>query len=156
MVRDTNSVIDKLDDIVMGIKESAKAVESSSMELSDMAAALESASNEQNVDFIEAHHEAMLDRYLSYKPLLDPLFIEKEPASELPPADPMTLSGIFARLLSAAEDLDLDTMEEVAAELDLYSYPDDQADYAAKLKEAVGNIDPDSCASIVSAWKEVM
>ncbi len=37
MIRDTNSVIDKLEQIVQGIKDSAKAVESSSMELSDMA-----------------------------------------------------------------------------------------------------------------------
>ncbi|MCR4588431.1 MAG: methyl-accepting chemotaxis protein [Lachnospiraceae bacterium] len=37
MVRNTNYVIDKLDSIVKGIKESARSVESSSMELSDMA-----------------------------------------------------------------------------------------------------------------------
>ena len=139
---------------VHALKSSSRQI--GAMELSDMAAALESASKEQNTEFIESHHEAMLDRYLSYKPLLDPLLIEKAPDAELPAADPMTLSGIFARLLSAAEDLDLDTMEEVAAELDLYSYPDDQAEYAAKLKEAVGNIDTDSCASIVSSWKEVL
>ncbi|SCY26840.1 Signal transduction histidine kinase [Lachnospiraceae bacterium XBB2008] len=139
---------------VHALKSSSRQI--GATELSDMAAALENASKEQDTAFIEAHHETMLDRYLSYKPLLDPLFIEKAPAADLPLIDPMTLSGIFARLLSAAEDLDLDAMEEVAAELDQYSYPDDQAEYALKLKEAVGNIDPDSCASIISSWKEVM
>ena len=137
---------------VHALKSSSRQI--GATELADMAAELESAGKQLDVDYIRSHTDEMLERYRSYQPVLDPLFDEDTSSDkDKPQIDRDTLSGIWDRLRAASDDLDLDAMEAVASEFDKYSYPDDQTSYAEKIKEAVGRIDTDSCLEIIAEWE---
>ena len=137
---------------VHALKSASKQI--GAMELSDMAASLEKAGKENDIEYIKANTDALLDRYMSYKSVLDPYVEKEEDPSDKEPANPDTLKELFGKLKSAADELDLDGMEEAAASLNAYSYPEEQAGLLEELKEAVGNIDTDSCLEIISKWEE--
>ncbi len=122
--------------------------------LADLAAELEKAGKELNVDYIKAHTDELLDRYMAYKPVLDPLFSADDNAgTDKTAIEDTALRGILDKLRQAAEDLDLDTMEAVVDEFGQYSYGDGQEEYVKRIKEAVGRIDTDSCLEIISEWE---
>ncbi|MBQ9333585.1 MAG: response regulator [Lachnospiraceae bacterium] len=138
---------------VHALKSSSRQI--GAMELADMAAELEKAGKELNIDYIEAHTDELLERYESYKPVLDTLFSDEAYSdNDKPLIDNTVLTDIWDRLRSGAENLDLDVMEAAAEELDKYSYPAGQEGFAQRIKEAVGSIDTDSCLEIMEAWKK--
>ena len=54
---------------------------------------------------------------------------------------------------AALEDLDMDKMEEVAHEMNNYSYEGWQQEMFEQMKDAVEEIDVDGCETILQEWE---
>lgn len=123
-------------------------------ELSQQAAELEKAGNEENIAAILMNTDSMLDLYHSYKDILAPLFTEeKKQDTDKQDVSPETLKEIFAQFDTALDDLDMDNMEETINTLSQYKYPDWQQELFEQLKVAVDSLDVDACASIRKEWE---
>lgn len=137
---------------VHALKSASKQI--GAMELSAMAAELEKAGNELNLEKIHADTSALLDRYRSYLPVFAPLFQEAEaPAGDKEAISNDVLSDFLNQLGEAVENLDLDTMEELMAKMLEYSYDEARTETINQLKEAVENIDVDTCEELINQWK---
>ncbi len=123
--------------------------------LADMAANLERAGNEKNIDLIKRETNQMLQKYVWYVDVLKPFCEEEENTEKQELIDPDKLLELFEAMHDAVDNLDMDKMEEVILEMNRYGYPDDQVDYFEQLKTAVGNIDVDRCEEIMKSWKTI-
>ncbi len=122
--------------------------------LSDRAATLEKAGNARDTDFIRKNTEPMLEQYLGYLEMLEPYFrVEVRDASHKEAISPELLSECFARMREAVENLDMDRMELVAAEMDRYSYEPPYEELFTRLREAVSEVDGDMCEEIMREWE---
>ena len=138
---------------VHALKSSSKQI--GAMELSEMAAALEKAGNEKDIDFIKERTAPTLEKYLSYEPVFAPLCAEEEESdSDKPAADPEELKGLIESIYGVADDLDFDALEEITNKICGFSYPDDQKEFPGRLKEACEDMDFDVAVGIADEWKE--
>lgn len=124
--------------------------------LADMAADLEHAGNEKNIQKIKNDTDLMLQKYVGYADVLKPFCEEKEDSSENNFIARKKLLELFENMFDAVDNLDMDKMEEVILEMSHYGYPDDQVSYYEQLKTAVGNIDVDRCEEIMKSWEAVI
>ena len=138
---------------VHALKSSSRQI--GAMELADMAAELEKAGKENNIDYIRTHTEEALSRYLAYEPVFAPYFAEQESEDDKPEADYTALPELFGRLREAADNLDSDEMEELCSQICSYRYPDEQKEYPSKLKNACEDIDVDTCIELLDEWEEL-
>lgn len=136
---------------VHALKSSSKQI--GAMELSEMAKELEACGNAGDVDTIHAKTPALLERYLGYIDVLSPLFATEEEATEKEGISNEKLSEYFEKMLVAAEELDMDAMEEISDEMDKYAYEGEANTLMQELKEAAANIDVDSIEEIINKWK---
>ena len=123
--------------------------------LSEMALELEKAGNEKNIAYINENTEPMLEKYLSYLPVLEPLFKKEEDDTEKQDIDKDTLLSFFEKLRAAAEELDMDSMEETAAEMEKYRYGEKQ-ELFDRLKDAVEGMDTEACEEILAEWESAL
>ncbi len=123
-----------------------------------MAAELEKAGNDRNIDFILKYTEPMLHKYLSYEPLIGSLFEEKKEDSKKKKTKPSrkVLSELFDMMSIALDNLDIDMMEEVISGLDKYNFDLEQSKLYERLTEEVANIDIDACDKTIAEWKELI
>ncbi len=128
------------------------------LELADMAAELEKAGNDRNIEFIERYTEPMLHKYLSYEPLIGSLFAEKkeEQHKKKTKVSKKVLNELFDMMSIALDNLDIDMMEEVISGLDKFKYDEQQTALYKRLKEEVENIDIDACDKTIAEWKELI
>jgi len=138
---------------VHALKSASKQV--GAMSLSDKAALMEKAGNARDTDVIRAHIESMLSQYRSYIPVLAPFFEEENEGGESGMITDELLSGFFADMRAALEELDIDQMESVSEAMGHYSYREGEDVLFERLKEAVANIDIDACEEIMKEWEVV-
>lgn len=124
------------------------------LELSDLAESLEAAGNKKNVALIQEKTEDMLKWYASYKDILAKYFqedqVEEEEKAEIY-SD--LLSDCFGVMRNALENLDMDQMDDVLAEMLKYRYEGEFARCFDEFKTAVESLDVDSCERVMSEWE---
>ncbi len=126
-------------------------------ELSELAAKLEKAGNEKNLGLIIEKTESMLRMYSQLGQQLAPFFAkEKEKVKEKKQITTEELLGLFAKLTAAADELDMDRMEQAAKEISSYEYPKEQKALSESLAAAADRLEVESCASIMEAWKQLL
>ena len=136
---------------VHALKSASKQI--GAMRLSEMAAELEKAGNARDIDKIMKYTDEMLTKYRSYEAVLAPLFPETdEDEGDKEEITAEKLNEFFTRLRGAMEELDIDGMESVGADMSAYRYPEKCKESLANLKEAIENIDVDTCEEILSNW----
>ena len=121
-----------------------------------MAAELEKAGKENNLEYIHSHTDAMLEKYLSYEPVFAPFFAKPIESGTKTPADADTLREIFTQFREAMDNLDTDTMDELCDRLMSFEYPDEQREFMLSLHEASDNIDLDKCEQVLVYWENVI
>ena len=121
--------------------------------LADLAAELEKAGNEGNTEFIMQYTDELLTRYLDYIPVLEPYFKKEESTEAKEEIAVDALQEFLDQLLEAADNLDIDQMETLIADMEHYSYPDGQKELFERLKEAVEGMDTEECETILQEWK---
>ena len=125
------------------------------MGLADMAAALEKAGKDNNIEKIIAGTENLLKVYESYKSVLAPYFSNtenQENTSAGPLFEGRMRDEYLGRLREAAENLDFDTIEQAIAEMNTYSYSDDDKKKYEVLKDAFDNVDFDTLNKLLQGW----
>ncbi len=135
---------------VHALKSSSKQI--GAMELSAMAAELEACGHAEDIATIHAKTDALIEKYLSYYDVLAPQFSTEE-AEDKPKIQTEQLMELLERMQSAADELDMDAMEEVSGEMDMFSYDCEGTELKNRLIEAAANVDVDSIEEIVSDWK---
>lgn len=137
---------------VHALKSSSKQI--GAISLSERAAALEKAGNARDSQFIHKNTDRMLDQYLGYRFVFKPFLPDEK--IEDGGKDSVSADGLrqhFSDMRTALEDLEMDRMEEVIHEMNHYHYEDWQKDMYARLKDAVEEIDVDSCEVILQEWE---
>ncbi len=139
---------------VHALKSSSKQI--GAMELSALAADLEKAGNDQNLALIGEKTPMMLVMYRRYKSILAPIFPDCVKSDEKKEADPERISDMLCSLQDGLENFDTLRIDEVIEEMSGYSYPDDQSDIFAELKDAAENCDIDACSGLLGRWREIL
>ncbi len=126
-------------------------------ELSEKAAALEKAGNDQDLTKIHKYTAEMLELYSDYLRILQPYFpdeLPKDSSKEEVSTD--SLITAFANLREALDNLDMALMEEVIRQMNQYRYVDWQAEMFSQLQSAIEEVDVDTCESILQVWEDGM
>lgn len=137
---------------VHALKNAAKQI--GAMSLSEKAAALEIAGNARDLETIYQNTDAMLTQYLDYLPVLEPFCAEEEEDEEgKEEISEVILLECFRDMEDALDNLDMDRMEEAIKKMGQYHYEGWQHEMFEKLKEAVEEVDVETCETILEEWK---
>jgi CheY-like chemotaxis protein len=128
---------------IHALKSSSRII--GALDLGDEAQRLENASKSGDTEYLELHHKYFLREYKSLKDKLS-VILEKDLKDEIPeeekqPMDEDVLNKTYNDLRLAAEDMDIDRLEEVLSDKKRYIIPDDEKPVFDKVQEAAGNFD---------------
>lgn len=135
---------------VHALKSASKQV--GALELSEKAAQMEKAGNENNASLIHECTDEMLARYLKYAEILQGYFKEDK-KSQWKIITNAELLECFDKLRVAAQELDMDTMDEILENMSEYKFEEKQAAFFEQLKEAVSEYDVDKCEKVMQEWE---
>lgn len=139
---------------VHALKSASKQI--GAVSLSRKAAAMEKAGNARDSKAIHSHTDEMLKQYLGYLSVLEPFCAEEEEdEAQKKQVSKEILEQHFERISAAIEDLDMDQVEEVIAEMNQYRYDTRQMELFHQLKEAVEEFDVDRCEEILGTWRRM-
>ena len=136
---------------VHALKSASKQI--GAISLSEKAAAMEKAGNARDTKRIHECTDEMLEQYLDYKVVLEPFCAEEEEQTAEQSISKDTLDQCLEDMRCAVEELDMDQMEAVIGEMGQYYYEGWQRDLFKRLKEAVDEVDVDSCEDIIQEWE---
>lgn len=137
---------------VHALKSSSKQI--GAIALSERAAALEKAGNARDSEFIHKNTDRLLEKYLGYRFVFKPFLPdESAEAAGQDSISTVALGRHFSDMRMALEDLEMDRMEEVIHEMNRYHYEGWQKEMYMRLKDAVEEIDVDSCEIILQEWE---
>lgn len=138
---------------VHALKSSSKQI--GAMELSNMAAELEKAGNDNNLEMIHEKTGEMLNKYYSYLQEFKPfIIIDEAPDEEKMPVDLNNVKKLLHDLHTAFDELDMDAMEEIVSELGKYKFEGRDKEKYEELKDAVDNLDSFTGEEVLIAWEE--
>lgn len=136
---------------VHALKSASKQI--GALELAEKAARMEQAGKEEDSVLIHQCTDQMLEEYLAWKDVFSGYFSKEEEEGEKERISKEQLSTLFAELKEALENLDLNGMDEVIAKMSKYSYPQEWQESYQKLKNAVEEIDAQSCGILLDFWE---
>lgn len=125
------------------------------MGLAEQAEELERAGKNNDIEKIIADTEDMLKLYESYKSVFAPYFNNmenQENTSAGPLFEGRMRDEYLAKLREASENLDFDTIEQAIAEMNTYSYSDDDKKKYEVLKDAFDDVDFDALDKLLQGW----
>ena len=134
---------------VHALKSSSRII--GAMELGQMAEELEMAGKSEDRQFIREHTQALLDAYRKLQQQLKELLDSGEDDSQEDEAPELTdeqLTEILSTLEAAAEDMDIDLLEETYGRLKGYRLEMETAKLAEEIKAAIDDFDYDLVAEI--------
>ena len=138
---------------VHALKSSSRQI--GAMELSDLAASLENAGNENNLDCIRDKHHILIDAIDALEQELSKHIICEDEEIKLVPVNLDEIRDIFEELNEAMENLDTTTMEDLCHKLKQYDFKE-QRKYVTSLDEAISQFDIDKCEEIIKEWSSII
>ncbi len=128
------------------------------MELAEAAAKLEQAGNARDTVTMRGDTDAMLAYYRGYIPILEPFFKkeDEEEAADKPEVTNDILNDFFVRMSEAVDNLDMDSMEEIAKEMRQYRYEGMNKEMFDKLIDAIDGMDTDACEELIVEWGSML
>ncbi len=139
---------------VHALKSSSRQIGADS--LSQLAAELEKAGNDGNIEFIEQNTPPLLEQYRKYKEILSPIFGEIEAEPEKRAATEEETRSLLGDLREALDNFDTLQIDDVIEKMSAFSYPDKQAELFEQLKAAAENTDIDICVKTAEQWLKVL
>ena len=140
---------------VHALKSSSKQI--GAFVLARMAEQLEAAGNARDLELIRNSTPIMLAKYESYMEELAAYCVEEEKTTvEKRTVSKDELLALLTEMKEAADNLDIDVMEEKLGVLDGFLYDEVQMSLLEQLREAVDNIDVDTCTEIVVRWEALL
>ncbi|MGN1305854.1 MAG: PocR ligand-binding domain-containing protein [Oscillospiraceae bacterium] len=123
--------------------------------LAELAARLEKAGNELDIDLILAKTSDLMAQYLRYKDILAPLFPELNVKAEAASADFGAVSMLLDSMNEALDSMDTLAMDDVIEKMSEYHFTAAQTQCFEKLKTAVESCNIDLCAAMVGIWRQI-
>ncbi len=118
--------------------------------LSGMAAVLEHAASEKNLDEIDGLHDIFLSEWRDYKNRLSEVTgAEEKTAEEKEEIGPEALRALYDMLTAAMDDLDIDAADEAIKKLSAYKLPEKAEAEFSLLKSAVAQLDAEMVTEIL-------
>ena len=125
------------------------------MELSELAAEMEWAGNNNDIDFIKVNHEKMLKLYEGYEPVLNTCLEDTVDVSkEKEEFNVQNVKCILDSMKEGIDNLDIDILDNVVNQLEKMALPEKQKLYFSQLKDAVEGLDVEECQMIVEEWEK--
>lgn len=139
---------------VHALKSSSKLI--GALDLSNLAAELEHSASENNIDDIKNRTPALLEQYRSYIPVLERFNMQDtKNDSDLIEIDTIQLSNYLKTLINAMENLDFSTSTKIINALENFKYPTAEKDIFEKIKQAVDELDPETCENMALEWIDI-
>ena len=123
-------------------------------ELADLAASLEKAGNEQNIDLILSKTSDLIADFLEYKKILAPIFPDTEESTAHGTASIDDVMNLLGEMTDALDAFDTLLMDEVIEKMSKYTFSEEQEKCFSDLKSAAELSDIEACAAAVEAWKK--
>ena len=131
---------------VHALKTSARIIGAGS--LSSMCEKLEEAGNKENIPYIDANHEAMMEEFRSYKEKLKAL--HKEAGEDNRPEIPEDeLKGAYEALREVVPQMDYDSVEMIIGQIKEYKLPDEDAEKFAAIEKCLKTFDWDGMKEFI-------
>ena len=137
------------------LKSSSKQI--GAMALSELAAQMEQAGNNNNIEFIRMHHSELLEQYRGYEPILARYF--EVPEEEVKPKaiyDAEIILGYLDNMQEAVDNLDMDKMDKVIGLLEQVALEERETQCFVKMREAVEELDAESCEELIKEWRQLI
>ena len=123
--------------------------------LAELAARLEKAGNELDIDLILAKTSDLMAHYLRYKDILAPLFPELNAKAEAASADFGVVSILLDSMNKALDSMDTLAMDEVIEKMSEYRFTSAQTQCLENLKKAAESSNMELCEAVVSIWRQI-
>ncbi len=122
-------------------------------EVSALAAEMERAGNEGDLDAIQAKTPKLLKDFAKYKEILAPYFPETDDKADRTVAGAEEVAKMLDQMEEALEAFDSLMIEDVAEEMSGYDYPEKWQGYCEKMSRAAEESDLDGCEDILRQWR---
>lgn len=119
---------------VHALKSSARIIGAD--DFGEEAQRLEDAGKEENIAYIQSHHDVFINRYDSFKKSLEEVFSGFDSYYDKPEADTDLMESVFEEIRAAAEDMDCEMLDSIFAEMGDYRIPAESKELFDKLKDA--------------------
>lgn len=138
------------------LKSSSKQI--GAVELSELAAKMEQAGNDQDIDYILVHHEEMMKMYYGLQKILEKYVDVAQEGTDEPKEkyDAKKMLEYLEKLQEAVDDLDMDGMGEVIKQMDGISLDEKEGRILGKMKEAVEGLEVEICEQLIVEWKNLI
>ncbi len=123
-------------------------------EVGELAAELEQAGNDNNIELIREKTQHLLEEYMKFKEILAPVFAEEEKHSNVKHADNSTILSLLDKLKEVLDNYDILQIDDVINEISEYECDDRYQPIFKRLKKAAGESDIDRCNEILDEWRE--
>lgn len=136
------------------LKSSSKQI--GAIELSELAARMEQAGNDQDIDYILAHHEEMMGMYYGLQKILEKYVDIPDDGAEKPKEgyDAKKLLDCLEKMQEAVDDLDMDGMGQVIKEMEGIALGEKDEQLLTKMEDAVESLDVEICEQLITEWKK--
>ncbi|MCR5451693.1 MAG: response regulator, partial [Lachnospiraceae bacterium] len=140
---------------IHALKSSARIIGVNS--LSEYAGQLEKAGKENDYDYITANHRSFITDYLDLKDALTGIFDENESATDSgkPSVDEGFLNAAYKKLLNAAEEMNIDEMDEIFREISNFRLPDPEKKLWEQVVNASNMFDYKAVVSLIKENKNI-
>lgn len=122
--------------------------------VSGLAAEMEKAGNDGNIELINQKTDEMLCEYRKFKDILQPYFPDCDVSEPDKNSSPEKTAEMLEQMHEALENFDVLQIDEVVEKMSQYVYPEGQKEYFERLEQAAGESDIDSCYEIIEEWKK--
>ncbi|MCR5107526.1 MAG: response regulator [Lachnospiraceae bacterium] len=133
---------------VHALKSSARLI--GAADLSEKAQLLEDAGKSDDTEYIQNNHEAFMTEFLSFKDILSKVFTEEDKQDNKPEASPEMMEKTLSEIRSAAEDMDIEQIENALEKISSCRIPESEKALFTKLTEAIESYDYDSITELLS------
>ena len=169
VLKDYFNAIEKKAEVILGHKAAERwrdytievhALKSSSRqigadEIADVAAEMEKAGNDGNIDLINEKTDGLIEDYLQLHEALKKYFADSGEEEERV-AEDGDITEMLGRMREALDNFDTLQMDEVIEEMSRFRYSGENADFLGDLEQAVSISDIDTCHDIISRWKKAL
>lgn len=132
---------------VHALKSSARII--GAAELGEKAQELENAGKNADMDYINEHHEKLMNEFRRLKEPLSAIFDSGEEDNDKPEADMGLMMDTYEAIRSAADDMDCDRLQGIFDEMKAYRIPDCEAVLWKNIKDASDNYDYDRILELI-------
>lgn len=126
-------------------------------ELADLAAQMEQAGNQKNIEFIRANHGRMLEKYQEYEAILSEYLESPDKAIRIKEDfDKGKLLELLDSMKEAIDNLDMDVMDDIVGQMEKMALPKEHEKCFSMVKNAVEDLDVETCETVVAEWKKLL